>query len=420
MAIQTKYNIHDDLVPLAIPIDQLDMLPGNPNQGDVEAIARSYKKWGQRKPVVGRRMPDDRWEVSAGNHQLLAARDVLGWTHLALRTEDNEAEGQAFAIADNHTSRMGHDDDGLLLAMMEAVNSVDAELLAAASYSDADLAALRATVDPPVALVDPDELPPIPATPVSALGDVWLLGPHRVLCGDAQDDAAVDQLMNGTTADLMWTDPPYGVKYVGKTVDALTIDNDDLDAEALELLLKLSLGNGHRITKPGGCWYIASPSGAEFRVFAQVLSALGVWRQTLVWVKDSFVMGRSDYHYRHESIFYGWRKGAAHHAVPSRDQDTVWEIARPKRSSEHPTMKPVALIERAIRNSSDVGDAVVDLFGGSGSTLIACHQTSRVAYLLELDPVYVDVICARYQLATGVQPILESTGTARDFGLVPA
>lgn len=144
MAVQTKYNIHDDLIALAVPIGQLDMLPGNPNQGDVEAIARSYKKWGQRKPVVGRRMPGDRWEVSAGNHQLLAARDVLGWTHLALvRTEDNEAEGQAFAIADNHTARMGEDDKGALLAMMESVNNADSELLAAASYTENDLDALR-------------------------------------------------------------------------------------------------------------------------------------------------------------------------------------------------------------------------------------------------------------------------------------
>ncbi len=160
---------------------------------------------------------------------------------------------------------------------------------------------------------------------------------------------------------------------------------------------------------------MAAPAGPLFVEFGVILNELGVWRQTLIWVKDQFVLGRSDYHYRHEPIFYGWLPGAAHHELPDRTQDTVWEIARPKTSEAHPTMKPVELVERAINNSSDLGDIVLDPFGGSGTTLIACQSAGRSARLVELDPKYVDVVCKRYQQYTGQKPILESTGESHDF-----
>ena len=149
--------------------------------------------------------------------------------------------------------------------------------------------------------------------------------------------------------------------------------------------------------------------------FGNALLDLGLARHSLVWVKDSLVMGRADYHYRHEVLFYGWKEGAAHQAPPDRKQDSVWEIARPKRSPEHPTMKPVELIVKAIKNSTNQNQIVLDLFGGSGSTLIAAHETNRIGYLMELDPKYVDVICARFQKLTGVLPVLESSGKVHDF-----
>jgi site-specific DNA-methyltransferase (adenine-specific) len=235
------------------------------------------------------------------------------------------------------------------------------------------------------------------------------------MCGDSTEKDQLAVLMQGKEADLVWTDPPYGVSYVGKTKDALTIENDDMDIDALQEFLTKAFQAGHEVTKKGGCWYVAAPSGNIFQAFSIPLSNLGIWRHTLVWVKDTLVMGRADYHYKHESIFYGWKEGAAHQTPPDRKQDTVWEIDRPKRNAEHPTMKPIELITRAIKNSSNQGEIVLDMFGGSGSTLIAANETNRTAYLMELDPHYVDVICARYQKHTGVLPVLESDGLAHDF-----
>lgn len=236
-------------------------------------------------------------------------------------------------------------------------------------------------------------------------------------------------------ADAVWTDPPYGVAYVGKTKAALTIQNDNLGLGDLTEFLRRTLGAALAVCRPGGAWYVAAPAGPAFLAFATVLTELGVWRQTISWVKNVLVMGHSDYHYRHEPVFYGhvpgaeppalppaeydetteallygWAPGAAHQPPPDRKQDTVWEFPKPKASRQHPTMKPVALIEKALRNSTRAGSVVLDPFGGSGSTLIACHLTGRVARLVELDPRYVDVICRRYQQHTGVVPVLVGAG----------
>ncbi len=206
------------------------------------------------------------------------------------------------------------------------------------------------------------------------------------------------------------TDPPYGVAYVGKTKDALEIKNDKLDAKALRAFLHEAFAAVLTSAKPGSCWYVASPAGTLGVQFGEVLLEFGILRQQLIWVKDAFVFGHSDYHYRHEPIYYGWTAGGAHQKVPDRNQDTVWEFARPKKSKEHPTMKPVPLIERAIKNSSKPGQIVLDPFGGSGSTLIAAHGLNRKARLIELDPQYVDVICKRFETHTGIVPVLEGSG----------
>jgi site-specific DNA-methyltransferase (adenine-specific) len=192
--------------------------------------------------------------------------------------------------------------------------------------------------------------------------------------------------------------------------------NDDLTTAELENLLNLSLGNAYIHTRSGGAWYVCAPQGGElFHTFGKTLLDLGVWRHSLIWVKDQFVMGRADYHYRHEPIFYGWKEGAAHTWNSDRKQDSVLEFARPKRSREHPTMKPLDLIEYCVTNNTNRGDTVLDPFGGSGSTLMASHSSGRQARLIELDPKYCDVICARFQAATGIQPIHETTGEPHDF-----
>jgi DNA modification methylase len=271
------------------------------------------------------------------------------------------------------------------------------------------------TAEPTEGLTDPDEAPEPPVDPITRTGDLWLLGKHRVLCGDSTDAGAWDTLMNGQPADMVWTDPPYGVSYVGKTKDALTIDNDSLDADSLEDFLRGVFALALVHTRDGGSWYVAAPAGPLQKVFDCLLVDIGVRRQCLVWLKDQFVMGRSDYHYRHEPIFYGWKPGAAHKWNGGRKQDSVLEIERPRRNTEHPTMKPVALVTRCLENSSDLGNLVVDPFGGSGTTLLAAESIGRTAYLIELSPSYCDVIVKRWQAFTGQQAIHSVTGEAFDL-----
>lgn len=416
--------IHPDLLTLAQPVGSLSNLPGNPRRGDVDAVARSYEAFGQRKPIVARRA--DR-VVLAGNHQLLAARQ-LGWSEIAVVfVDDDELTGNAFALADNKTSDLGEYDVDDLLAMLQSVHAeATADLFAATGFQQAELMAMIAAATPAVQLTDPDEAPPLPRTAFTQPADVWLLGPHRVMCGSATITTDVQRLVEALEVDMVWTDPPYGVSYqsnmsVGdakrrnRRQDGLEVANDTLTAEQLQVFLRDAFTNALGASRPGAAYFVAAPSGPQFADFGIVLRDLDIWRQTLVWAKDVFVFGRADYHYRHESIFYGWKPGAAHHAVPDRTQDTVWEIPRPRQSKEHPTMKPTALIARALINHTDEGATVLDLFGGSGSTLIAAHGLGRIARLMELDPIYVDVICRRFQEHTGILPVLERTGETHDF-----
>ncbi len=401
--------IADDLKALAQPIESLKSLPGNPRRGNVEAVMRSYQAFGQRKPVVARRDGT----VIAGNHQLEAAKR-LGWPELAVVfVDDDDTTAQAFALADNRTADLGDYDQVALMEMLQAV-SINPELLEATAYSAEDLKELVKSLEPIPPMGDTESVPEqAPAKTVK--GDIWILGNHRLVCGDSTMPTDMQKLMGKEKANLVWTDPPYGVAYVGKTADAMTIENDDMDVKELENFLLASLGNTLTHTKPGAVWYVAAPSGVPSLAFSTVLHALKVWRHTLVWVKDTFVMGRADYHYRHEIMYYGWTEGAAHQTPPDRKQDTVWEITRPKANREHPTMKPIELIVKSIENSSNKGDLVIDPFGGSGSTLIACQQTGRLARLVELDEHYCDVICKRFQQVTGIKPIAEATGQEHDF-----
>jgi site-specific DNA-methyltransferase (adenine-specific) len=418
--------IHASLTDLSVPLTDLTPLPGNPRRGDVDAVVRSYSVFGQRKPIVARRTGDRDGRpvgiVIAGNHQLAAA-EKLGWpTIAAVWTDDDEMTAKAFALADNRTSELGVFDEEALAVLGEV--SSDAALLAAASYTEQDLLDLLNGRQGD-GLNDPDEVPDAPADPRSQPGDLWLLGEHRVLCGDSTDADVVARVLDGHRADIVWTDPPYGVEVVGGSRalspekrlarGGKTIENDALSPAQLEDFLGRALSVAAAVTSPGGVWYVTAPTSPLNVAFGTVLHNLGIWRQTLVWVKDSLVMGRSDFHYRHEAIFYGWKPGAAHRAPPHRNIDTVWEFPRPKRSAEHPTMKPVALIDRALANSSRPGDVVLDPFAGSGSTLIAAHGLGRKARCVELDPRYVDVICRRYQEHAGEKPVLEASGEPVDF-----
>lgn len=236
------------------------------------------------------------------------------------------------------------------------------------------------------------------------MGKLALKSRHKVLCGDSTRSEDVERLLAGAVADAVLTDPPYGVDYVGKTKDALQVHNDG--RETLAPLLEAALGLALKSCKEGGCWYVAAPARPQLIEFAMVLRDLEIWRQTLIWAKQSLVMGHSDYHYQHETIFYGWKPGAAHQAPPDRKQTSLWQFDRPTASREHPTMKPVALFAKMVSNSTSKGDLIYEPFGGSGTTLIAAEQLERRCSAIEISPSYCDVIVKRWETLTGEKAIL--------------
>jgi len=230
------------------------------------------------------------------------------------------------------------------------------------------------------------------------LGDLWILGQHRLICGDSTDPSVVSRLMDGDVADLVVTDPPYGVSYTGKKTIRLPIMNDTLTGIKLQRFLTASF----RVLplKPGGAFYVCAPSGTNQTAFRLALTDAGLdLKQALVWVKHHFVVGRSDYQNKHESILYGWKPGSGHYFVPDRKQTTVWEFKKPHRSPHHPTAKPVPLVARAIDNSSRSGEIVFDGFGGGGAVLVACEALGRQCRMVEIDPAYCDVTVSRWQEA---------------------
>jgi len=257
---------------------------------------------------------------------------------------------------------------------------------------------------PCAGLTDPDAIPERPKPRVRP-GQLWAMGEHRLLCADATDPAAMDRLMGGDRACLLWTDPPYGVGYVGKTARALTISGDG--ADGLEGLLQASFSSADRALRPGSRVYLCHPTGSNAFLFHQAFAQAG-WRQhqSLVWVKDRMVLGHADYHHRHEGILYGYKPGpgrwgrGAQGWYGGNDQDSVLEVPRPAASPDHPTAKPVELIRRCLANSTRPGDVVLDPFAGSGSTLIAAQELGRRSYLVEIDPGYCDVILARWEAFT--------------------
>lgn len=239
-------------------------------------------------------------------------------------------------------------------------------------------------------------------------GDLFQIGNHRLLCGDSTDIGPVNRLMNGKTADAVVTDPPYNVDYVGKTADALKIKNDKMSDGSFYDFLSAIYTNLFEIMKPGAPIYVFHADSEEAN-FRSTLKQSGLkLAQCLIWVKNTMVMGRQDYHWKHEPILYGWKEGAAHPWFTDRKQVTILEFDRPQRSAEHPTMKPVKLISYLIGNSSKKGDIVVDLFGGGGSTMVSCEQTGRIGYLMELDPRFCQVIINRMIALNPNLPIMKN------------
>ena len=419
----------EDAESFLVEVSALRELRGRARRGASEVVAESMSAHGQYAPVTVNRRT---MEVLRGNEVVAAAR-WLGWEYVAATYVDvDDEEAHRIALVDNRSSDLASYDAEALAQLLTALPD-----LAGTGYDDAALAELLAQTAPRPALTDVDDAPPLPDEPITRDGDVFVLGDHRVMCGDATSATAIATLLEDQRVDAVWTDPPYGVSYVGGTKDRLTIANDDLRADELFTLLDDAFRCVGDALRPGGVFYVCSPSGALETTFRLALETARLeLRQQLVWVKDRFVLGRQDYHGRHETILhgwaegaepplpplyddahgtvlYGWSSGAGHAWEGGRRQDTVWEVPRPSASRLHPTMKPVALVQRAIENSTRPGEVVLDSFGGSGSTLIAAYTAGRRSRLMEMDPRYVDVICRRWQEHTGQVPLRD--GRRVDF-----
>lgn len=365
------------------------------NDNAVDAVAKSIQEFGWRAPIVV-----DKDHVIITGHTRLKAAIKLGMTEVPVHvaTDLSPEQAQAYRIADNKTAEIAEWDYSLLPVEIKDLqeNGFDMALL---GFSTEELEQiLNKSEDDVVAdgETDPDAVPEIPDEPASKSGKMYKLGDHLLLCGDATDSAAVDRLMAGGNAALWLTDPPYNVAYTGKTSDALTIENDSMSDEKFRDFLKKSFGNVKEHLILGGSFYIfhADREGYNFRgALRDVELKL---RQCLIWNKNTMVLGRSPYQWKHEQVLFGWNEGAAHAWYNDRCQPTVLDFKRPSRSEDHPTMKPVDMLVYLIKNSSRRGEIVVDTFGGSGSTLIACEQTGRGCRMMELDPKYCDVIRRRW------------------------
>ncbi len=351
------------------------------NEEAIEAVANSIREFGFKVPIV---ISSD--NVIIAGHTRLKASVSLGLEEVPciIANDLNDEQIKAFRLADNKTAELATWD---LSKLEEELSHIDMDMLQFGFEEMEELLPDNATDD------DFDITDEIPEVPFSQPGDIYELGPHRLMCGDSTDSKQVATLLDGHEADMIFTDPPYNVDYEGT---AGKIKNDKMEDDSFYLFLYNASQNMFDHTKLGGAIYVchADTEGLNFRnAFKNAGFKLA---ECLIWVKNALVLGRQDYHWRHEPILYGWKEGAAHYFVDDRTQDTILEYNKPKKNEEHPTMKPLELVGKAISNSSRRHESILDLFGGSGSTMIASDQLDRKSFLMELDERFVDVIVKRY------------------------
>ena len=366
----------------------------NPRNNDtaVDAVVESINQCGYIAPII----IDEDGVILAG-HTRYKALQKLGKTEVECIVKEGLTEEQKkkYRLLDNKTNELADWDMQLL-----------AEELADLDFGALDLDWGLDLEEERHEVVDDEYDKPAPEVPRAKLGDVWQLGRHRLMCGDSTKPEDVEKLMCGVKADLLLTDPPYNVDYTGKTADALKIQNDKMEDSAFREFLKAAFACALDAMKPGACYYIwhADSEGANFRI---AVKEVGMEvRQCLIWCKNSIVMGRQDYHWKHEPCLYGWKEGAAHLWAADRKQSTILNFDRPNRNDLHPTMKPIPLFDYQICNNTKGGDIVLDLFAGSGTTIMACEQNGRIGYSMEFDPRYVDVIIDRWETFTGETAVL--------------
>ena len=376
------------------------------SETQIAQIAGSIAEFGFVNPVL---VGDDGVLV-AGHGRILAARKLgLHEAPVIVLAHLTPTQRRALMIADNQIALNAGWNEELLSAELASLKeeSFDLELL---GFDDADLDRLLAT--PLEEVQSADEAPEPPTEPISRLGDIWICGQHRVLCGDATVLSDVEKLLAGELADMAFTDPPYNVNYANSAKDKLRgkgrpILNDALGEDFGAFLYDVCV---NLLTVTKGAVYVCMSSSELDALQKAFRAAGGKWSTFVIWAKNTFTLGRADYQRQYEPILYGWKDGADHYWCGARDQGDVWFFDKPAKNNLHPTMKPIALVERAIRNSSKSRDIVLDLFGGSGTTMIAAERTERRARLVELDPKYVDVIVQRWQEATGGSALHATTG----------
>lgn len=365
---------------------------------DLQTIVESIKAFGFRDPIG---IWGKKNIIVEGHGRLLAAKQLGMKTVPCIRLDDmTDEQRRAYTLAHNQTTDNSSFDFDILNEELADLDALDLD------FDMADFGFDMSFRDEEHEAVDDDYNVVVPEEAKTKPGDVWQLGRHRLICGDATDINDIEKLMDGQKADLFLTDPPYNVAYEGKTKDKLKITNDSMEDTAFREFLASAFEAAKQNMKAGACFYIwhADSEGYNFR---GAIHDVGMTvRQCLIWVKNVMVMGRQDYQWKHEPCLYGWNNGGSHAWYSDRKQTTVLNFDRPTRNKEHPTMKPVPLFAYLIENSSKQDDIVLDTFAGSGTTIIACEQLGRSAYCSELDAKYCDVIIDRWEKFTCKKAVL--------------
>lgn len=390
------------------PTSRLIPYARNPRKNDhaVEQMAGAIREFGFRLPIIAK----STGEICDGHLRYKAALHLgLEQVPVILADDLTETQIKAFRILVNRSATWADWDDDLLRLELEELQLGDFDLALTGFDADELLDILAGEESTTEGNTDEDAAPEVPVTPVSKLGDVWIMGGHRLLCGDSTDAASYDTLLGNERVAMIFQDPPYNVDYANTAKDKLRgthrpILNDNLGDGFQDFLLAAFKP---ALARCDGAVYIAMSSSELDTLQSAFRAAGGKWSTFIIWAKNTFTLGRSDYQRQYEPILYGWPEGATRHWCGDRDQSDVWQIKKPHKNDLHPTMKPVELVERAIRNSSRPGDVVLDPFGGSGTTLIAAEKAGRQARLIELDPKYCDVIVSRWESFTGKQATLE-------------
>lgn len=369
------------------PINEVIPYEKNPriNDNAVPAVMRSIEEFGFKVPIV----IDKNGTIVTGHTRLKAAKKLGMKTVPCIVADDLTPEQiKAFRLADNKVAEAAEWDMELLNKELDGIVDID--------MSDFNFGDITDSPSSEDVVEDNGENIELPSEPKTRLGDIWMIGRHKLMCGDATSEDVLKRLVGGDKVDMYLTDPPYNVAYEGKTEDKLTIQNDSMEDSAFYQFLVDSFVAADSVMNEGAAFYIwhADSEGYNFRGACRAVE----WelRECLIWNKNTMVLGRQDYQWKHEPCLYGWKGGAAHNWYSDRKQTTVIDMNKPNRNAEHPTMKPVQLFAYLMENSSKPGDIILDSFCGSGTTLIACEQMGRVARVLEIDPKYCDVIIKRY------------------------